>query len=266
MTFTLSDIYNHLMYINSRIHILSEAIMKTAALKVAAALSESFIRFILKKGTAFSPDMLDIMLWRSQLLISALQIILIVMLFYSSWKKLTRYINIVPEEDRKAMGSLQEEYFGEKISSLSVYSIRSLLELWAVIFTGAELLYCFTSMMYRKFAALMMLALFNGSILSGSIFVMLYNMTHGFKYLEILSSILLGVFITGIFLQDRILKFTSLSILLLFLLSFGMFEMQTVNIMGRDLGLVWTSVIYHISETAGLFLLSFYLSRHYKGL
>jgi len=254
------------MYINSRIHILSGAIMKTAALKITAALFEGIVRLIIKKETTLSPDMIDTVLWRFQLMISALQIILFFILFFHSWKKLSRYINLIPEDDRKALGDLQEEFFGENISSLSVSQVNSLLELWAVIFTGGELLYCFTSMMYRKFTALMMLALFNGSTLSGNIFVMLYNMSHGFKYIEILSSILLGVFITGIFLKDRMLKLSSLSILFLFLLSFGLFEMQTVNIMGRDIGLVWSSVIYHFSETLGLLLLSLYLSKHYKGL
>jgi len=254
------------MYINPRIHILSGAIRNVALLKIIAAIFEGILRFMLKKGTTLSPDMIDIVLWRSQFLISAVQIILIFVLFYISWKKLTRYIDVIPEEDRKAMGSLQEEFFGENIASLSVTSIKSLIELWAVIFTGAELLYCFTSLMYRRFTSLLMLALFNGSTASANFFVMLYNMTHGFKYQEILSSILLGVFITGIFLNDRILKLSSLSVLLIFLLAFALFDMQTVNIMGRDIGLVWTSVVCHASETIGLFLLSFYLSKHYKGL
>ena len=254
------------MYINSRIHILSGAIMKTAVLKIAAAVSEAIVRLILGRGTNLNPDMLDSVLWRSQLLISAVQIMLTFILFLVSWKKLIRYINVIPEDDRKDLGSLQEEYFGENIPSLSVSSIKNLLELWAVIFIVAELLYCFTSMMYRRFTSLMMLALFNGNPSSANIFVMLYNMTHGFKYMEILSSVLLGVYITGIFLDDRILKLSSLVIILLFLLSFGLFEMQTVSVSGHEIGLVWTSVIYHSTETIGLFLLSFYLSRHYRGL
>jgi hypothetical protein len=164
------------------------------------------------------------------------------------------------------MGELQKEVFGENIASLSVESVNRLLQLWAVIFVGAELIYVFTSIMYRRFIGMLMDALSQGEAMSDGTFVMLYNMTHGFKYLEILSAILLGVVVTGIFLNDRILKISSLAILLLFLLCFGAMQMQTVYLMGREVGIVWTSLIYHATETLGLFLLSLYLTIKYKGL
>ena len=113
---------------------------------------------------------------------------------------------------------------------------------------------------------MLMDALSTGEGMSDGTFIMLYNMTHGFKYLEILSAILLGVVMTGIFLNDRYLKLGSLAILLLFLVSFGAIQMQTVYLMGREIGIVWTSLIYHITETLGLFLLSLYLTVRYKGL
>ena len=97
-------------------------------------------------------------------------------------------------------------------------------------------------------------------------FIMLYNMTHGFKYLEILSAILLGVVMTGIFLSDQYLKIASMVILGLFLISFGLLQMQTVYLMGREVGIVWTSLIYHITETVGLIALARYLARRYRGL
>jgi hypothetical protein len=131
---------------------------------------------------------------------------------------------------------------------------------------GAELIYVFTSIMYRRFIGILMDALSLGEGMTDGTFVMLYNMTHGFKYLEILSAILLGVVMTGIFLNDRFLKLSSMAILLVFLISFSALQMQTVYLMGREIGIVWTSLIYHVTETLGLFLLSLYLSRHYKGL
>ena len=51
-----------------------------------------------------------------------------------------------------------------------------------------------------------------------------------------------------------------------YLLAFGLFQMQTVSLMGREIGIVWTSIIYHITETAGLLILSLYLTKRYKGL
>jgi hypothetical protein len=97
-------------------------------------------------------------------------------------------------------------------------------------------------------------------------FVVIYNMTHGFKYLEMLSAILLGVVITGIFLNDRFLKVASMAILLFFLLSFGVLQMQTISFFGREIGIVWTSTIHHVTETLGLVFLSLYLSKRFKGL
>ena len=35
---------------------------------------------------------------------------------------------------------------------------------------------------------------------------------------------------------------------------------------GQMVGIVWTSIIYHLTETVGLFLLAVYLSRRYRGL
>ena len=254
------------MYISIKKHVLSKAIMATALIKVVAAIVEGILRIFLQRANTASPDMLDIMLWHSQLVISLIQITITGVIFFITWRNLNRYVSVVPAEDRRSMGDLQKEYFGDNIASLSVSSVNRLLQLWAVIFVGAELIYLFTSIMYRRFIGMLMDALSSGQGMSDGTFVMLYNMTHGFKYLEILSAILLGVVMTGIFLNDRYLKLGSLAILLLFLVSFGAFQMQTVNLMGREFGIVWTSLIYHITETLGLFLLSLYLTVRYKGL
>ena len=254
------------MYISVDKHVLSKAIMMTAVVKLLAAMSEGALRFILQKNNSTSPDMLDIMLWHSQIVISLIQIAITAVIFYVAWRRLNHYVSIIPEEDRRSMGELQKEFFGDNIASLSVSSVNRLLQLWAVIFVGAELIYVFTSIMYRRFIAMLMDALSSGEAMTDGTFIMLYNMTHGFKYLEILSAILLGVVMTGIFLNDRYLKLGSLAILLLFLVSFGAIQMQTVFLMGREVGIVWTSLIYHITETLGLFMLSFYLTVRYKGL
>ena len=254
------------MYINVKKHILSNAILGVALVKILAAFTEGALRVLLQKRQYSTPDMLDSILWNCQLAISGIQIAITAIIFYYSWKKLNHYINTVPKEDRERMGELQKEYLGDKIASLSVSSVNRLQQLWAVIFVGAELIYVFTSIMYRRFIGMLMDALSGSASLTDGTFVMLYNMTHGFKYLEIISAILLGVVMTGIFLNDRFLKLASLVILVLFLISFGVLQMQTVYLMGREIGIVWTSIIYHITETVGLVLLSLYLSRHYKGL
>ncbi len=254
------------MYINIKKHILSNAILMVAVVKIIAAIIEGACRVFMEKAVDTSPDMLDIYLWRIQLISSAIQIIVVSVIFYKSWKKLNHYMQLIPKEDLDSMGELQREFLGKKNASLSVSSVNRLLQLWAVIFVGAELIYNFTSIMYRRFIAMLMDALSGGTAMTDGTFVMLYNMTHGFKYLEILAAILLGVVMTGIFLNDRYLKISSVVILALFLISFGVLQMQTVYLMGREIGIVWTSIIYHITETVGLAALSRYLATAYKGL
>ncbi len=255
------------MYINIKKHILSNTILSVAVVKIVAAICEGVLRAVLEKSDFRAPDMLDIWLWRAQMASSMIQMIIILFLFYRSWKVLNHYMNLVPKEDQQGMGELQKEYFGKnKLSSLSVSSVNRLLQLWAVIFVGAELIYDFTSIMYRRFIGMLMDALSSGTGMSDGTFVMLYNMTHGFKYLEILSAILLGVVMTGIFLNDRYLKIATVVILLLFLVAFAVMQMQTVYLMGREIGIVWTSMIYHTTETVGLVVLSRYLAKRYRGL
>lgn len=254
------------MYISMKKHILSNAIMMIAIIRILAAFLEGLVRFFMRKNSSLSPDMTDAYLWNAQMAISFIQILITIAVFFLSWKKLNHYMNLIPENDQKEMGDLQKEFLGGNIASLSVSSISRLLQLWAVIFVGAELIYDFTSIMYRRFISILMDALSSGSALSDGTFVMLYNMTHGFKYLEILSAILLGVVITGIFLNDRFLKLFCLIILLVFLLAFGVLRMQTVYLLGREIGIVWTSIIYHATETLGLIVFSYYLAKRYKGL
>lgn len=255
------------MYISVKKHILSNSILLVALVKIIAALLEGLARFICKRINVAQPDMMDITLWHIQLIISLIQIIVVGIIFYVAWSKLRHYMNLVPKEDQAGMGDLQKEVFGKKnIASLSVSSVNRLIQLWAVIFVGAELIYDFTSIMYRRFIGILIDALSESDGMTDGTFVMLYNMTHGFKYLEILAAILLGVVMTGIFLDDRYLKLLSLVVLLLFLLAFGVLQMQTVYLMGREIGIVWTSIIYHVTETIGLVALSRYLAKAYRGL
>ena len=253
------------MYISVKKHILSNSILMVAVIKIIAAIFEGSIRFFMNRSS-LSPDMLNTSLWLAQAVSSLLQIAAVIVIFYTAWRRLDHYMNIVPQEDRREMGRLQEEIFGKNVASLSATSVSRLLQLWAVIFIGAELIYCFTSLLYRRFIEILMGALYLGSGFTDGYFVLLYNMTHGFKYIEILTAILLGVVMTGIFLNDRYLKIAALTVAVFFMLAFGVFQMQNISFMGREVGVVWTSLIYHATETLGLIVLSRYLARKYRGL
>ena len=89
------------MYISVRKHILSNAIMGVAIIKIIAALLEGGIRILLNNSSTTTPSILDSMLWRCQIISSLTQILLIIIIFYFSWKKLEHYMSIVPKEDQK---------------------------------------------------------------------------------------------------------------------------------------------------------------------
>ena len=212
------------------------------------------------------PDMADNYIWITQLIFSFVRLLAMLAVFLIARKKLSKYMGVVEEDDFAEMGRLQEEVFGNKISSLSADAISRLLQIWAVILIGTQFVYDITSLQYRRFVNELTLLLANGEMLTGTSFVSLYNSTHGFKYLGMLIAILLGVMMTGIFLNDRILKIVTVSITGVFLLSFSVFQMYTFNVFGHSIGVVWTSVIFHITETVGIIVLSIYLRQKYRGV
>ncbi len=251
------------MYLSKHKHLLSKCILYVAVIKIISAFIEGTLRLFLNNNVN-SPDMLNNIKFTVTAIISITQIILIAVIFLMTWKKMNHYMTIVPEEDKYELAELQRDYLGKGLSSLNADSLGKLLQLWAAIFIGAEIVYDFSSIMYRRFISILSGALSNDA--SNSTFIALYNMTHGFKYLEILIALLIGVMMTGIFLNDNFLKIAAIAVAVLFLLSFSLFEMQTVNFLGRAIGIVWSSIIYHFAETLGLVLFSYYLQKKYNGL
>lgn len=254
------------MYFGNRKHILSKALLWAALINILTFALSSLTRLVLRNSSSILPDMSDDYIWLSQLVFSFLRLIAMVAVFALAWKKLEKYMGVVAEDDKAEMGRLQEEVFGGKISSLSADAISRLLQIWAVILVGTQFVYDITSLQYRKFVNELTLLLAGGDTLTGSSFISLYNSTHGFKYLGMLIAILLGVMMTGIFLNDRFLKIVTASVTGAFLLSFAVFQMETFEIFGRSIGVVWTSVIFHVTETVGIIAFSIYLRKKYRGL
>ncbi len=240
--------------------------MAAALINIITAMISGLLRLILTRNDSITAAMADEISWIIQVIISALQLILLCFLFYYAFRKLGRYMKTVAVDDREAMGKLQEEVFGTKLSVLSAEATRRLLQIWAVILIGVELIYDITSSLYREFV----MQLFNMELLTGGIFsggfTILYNSTHGFKYLGMLIAILLGIMMTGIFLDDRLLKTVASVLAVLFLIAFSVFQMNTISIFGRMVGVVWTSVIFHATETVGLLTVAVYMRTHYQGV
>ncbi len=252
------------MYFSKKTHFLSYAIMASALIRLAGAMMEGIIRMTLSRVAGLLPDMLDTVMWRVQTVSSIAQMALIAVVFFLTWKKLSRFKKLIDEDDHEELGRLQQEVLGEHLSSLTANEIGQLLQIWAIILIGAEFIYYITSVIYRRFILELVLFALSGAEYTS--FVSLYNLTHGFKYLEMMTAILLGVVMTAIFLEDRYLRIAAVVIAVVFLLAFGVSQMHTASFSGKEVGIVWTSVIFHLTETVGLFVLSVYLAKHYRGL
>ena len=254
------------MYINKKNHILSGVIFGTALFNLVFESVESIQRLILKRAYSTSPDMLEMSLWNSRMICSFIKLMIIMVLFYIAWMKLKKLASTVGDDDMIEMAKLQREALGDKLSSLSAYSISQLMQLWAAIFIGAELVYDVTSIIYRDFVAALSTLFDMSDQAMANAFVDFYNNTHGFKYMGMQIAIMLGIFVTGVFLKDVLLKIVAFAVTAVYTLAFMILSMNTLVIFNRSVGIVWTSVIFHMTQTVGLAVLAIYMSKKYKGL
>ncbi|MCR5626198.1 MAG: hypothetical protein K6F99_02660 [Lachnospiraceae bacterium] len=250
------------MYFNRKKHILSKTLMLSALINCLAFFLQGASRLIINKANIYSPDMMDTAIHNFSMVVSVLQLFATALVFYIAWKSLKKDLALVEEGDYYEMGRLQEEVFGKNVSTLNADSIKSLLEIWAVILVGVGAVYDVSSLIYRNFIIRLSISMQD----HGMDFVSLYNLTHGFKYLEMFIAILIGVVMTGIFLNEKFLKIIAICISVAFILSFAIFESSSIQIFGRYIGVVWTSVIFHLTDTVGLFALALYLRKRYIGV
>ena len=252
------------MYFSNKKHLLSHAIMLSAVIRLSGSVIEGIARMIINRSVSLLPDMMDSYLTIVQMISSFFEIVLIAVVFLLSWKKLKRYMNVIEDDDREELEKLQAEVFGDDLPTLRAEAIDQLLQIWGMILAGVELIYYVSSLIYKQFTTELMMLMLNG--LEYTSFVSIYNLSHGFKYLEMFTAIVIGVMVTSIILHDNYLKIAAVLITMIFLAAFGIFQMQTIELPGRQIGIVWTSVIYHLTETIGLFVLSVYLAKRYRGL
>ena len=252
------------MYIEKKNHILSKAIFVTAAANLLIEAGISIYRLILKSGKTIEPDMLSSNIWNAQQLASTLMLFIIAVVFFLAWKKLSHIRNLIPEEDRTEMAKLQEETLGGKRPILSSYSVSQLLQLWAAILLCAQLIYQATSIIYKNFIE----QLYSFADLTDDettvMLAYIYNNSHGFKYIGMFIAITVGIFITGVFLRDKLLRTVSIVLILLYVAAISVTNMHTINIFGHQIGVVWTSVLFHFLQTIGLIVLSIYLAKEKK--
>ena len=255
------------MYISKKTHILSGVLMKTAVINLAGSGVNSITRTIMNKKVAILfPAMTDDFIWYGQVMISILQIAATAVVFQLAWKQLLRYRGVVDIEDFVEMAKLQEEVNPKGISTLSSYSIGQLLQIWAVILIGVRFVYDLSAVVYRNFVTQISQIAVTASLFGGVSLVEVYNNTHGFKYIGMFIAVMLGTIMTAIFLRDRLLKLICAGVTIFYMLAFVVVNMGSINFFGMSVGIVWTSIIFHISETVGMMGLAVYLSKMYRGL
>ncbi len=255
------------MYINKKLHILSKALMNTAIINIAGSALIGLYRITLaKKISALMPAMSDNATWYGQVVISILQVAATIVVFYRAFRVHNKYNSLIPAEDYAEMSRLQEEMNMENISTLSLYSIHQLLQIWAVILIGVRVVYDLSAITYRKMVLQLSQVVLTASLFGGVSLADVYNNSHGFKYIGMFTAVVLGTIMTAIFLKDRLLALISLGVTVFFMLAFVVMNMWSVSLLGMDVGIVWTSMIFHASETVGLVGLAYYLSSKYRGL
>ncbi|SDB68267.1 hypothetical protein [Butyrivibrio sp. INlla16] len=253
------------MFINRKTHYLSDSLFCASGIHLLANLILFIARQLIRSKNASRPDMLNSRILMSQFIVSSLMILVMAFVFVSKWRALKKSLSVVEESDKLKMAVLQQEVMGSSVPTLSGDAIIQLLELWGVILVGVRLVYDISSIVYRKFILnLTELADYTKELREQ--YVMIYNSSHGFKYISLLVALLLGLFMTGICLKDRLLKAMALLLISFFLISFVLLGMQTVTVGDYRIGIVWSSLIFHFTETFGLLGLGIYLRRRYVGV
>lgn len=254
------------MYLSSKKHILSTAIMCVAAINVVAELCNVVSRKIAVRLDPTRPDMMDANIWKMQLVIAVIQLLANMLVFYLAYRKTKHYLHLIPEEDADEMAMLQKEINPTGISQLNIKDTYNLLMVWAVILLGVQFVYELTSVAYKNFITQLMGTVPTDNAEAYGAFVSMYNSSHGFKYVGMLIAITIGIVTTGIFLKDKFLIFTGGMLMVVFLIAFLWVEQTTLTISSRTISVVWTSVIFHCIQTGGLLVMAVYLRYRFKGM
>lgn len=254
------------MYFNSKIHLLSTTLFIVALANTLAEGAAGGIRLLVRRDPSLLPDMMNPLIANVGSIAGLARIVVAVIAFYLSWRRLQRYMSLVDSDDSEDMGRLQSEFLKDDKSALKVVEIEQLLRVWAVILIGVEMVYDITAEGYSRFIDQLSTLINYNDVTAVELFASIYNSTHGFKYIGMLIAILMGIIVTGIFLEDKYLVIAAGISTLVFLGAFFLVQMDTVTIFHKSVGIVWTSVIFHAMQTFGILAFSLYIRRSYRGL
>ena len=253
------------MYFSPKKHILSNVLLFVAMLRLIAAAVSLAVRLIMRRG-GILPDLADETLARMQLVPAAAVLLITALIFLTALIEIGRNLRVIPKEERQELARLQEETFGERNAALPAETVRKLLLIWLAILVGAQSMYDLSAEIYRRFVTGLARAFIDATGSTGSAYASFYNLGHGFKYQGMLVALLLGIIVTAIFLDDKVLKIIAYIIAVLFLISSTSIGMASVAVMGDTIGIVWSSVIFHVMDTVGLAVLAMYMRMRYHGV
>lgn len=252
------------MYLNKNKHIITYYLIIAATVKIFGMIGNSLVRFFLV-GSDSEIAALNFNIDRVGYIISCLQIVILVATFVHFKKQISHYRRLIPEDEYEEIAKLQKEVLKEHVSTLSLDQIDKLLKLWGFILIAMQVIYDLTTMVYEAMITYI-LSLVRITELDMSIFVAMYNSSHGLKYIGMMIALIIGMYVSGLFLNDRIMVMTSFALLAVFMIMFLFVNSSSFNMLGKSMVIVWTSVIFHASETVGLLGIALYIRYRYKGM
>lgn len=254
------------MYLSKNKHIISIALFISSCITLLAQAVNAVLRLAINRKYSDAPDMLNSVVFKAQHIVAAVEILGICIVFFLALKKLARLKTMFDDDEEREIAQLQREYNIGGISSINVEAMSQLTSIWAFILIGARVIYEIISWLYTAFIEKLYMVSAVSSPEAAEMIVSIYNDTHAFKYQGMFIAISIGIFITGVFLKDRFLKIFAVVMSLLFVIASYASNMTSINAMGRTIGVVWTSVIFHIFQTIGLMFIAVYLAKKHKGM
>lgn len=252
------------MYINKNRHYLSTFLMIVAITNILTMFVTAAGRMLLVRSSA-EVAMLNNKVEIMNGVVSLLQILFTIVVFVYFVRKIKHIKRLIPKEDYAELAMLQKEMLGDNVSLLDIDQTDCLIKLWGFILIAMQFIYELSTKVYEKMI-MDILVLFQLSGLGSDVFVNMYNSSHGFKYLCMMSAIMIGVYVSGLFLKDKIMINVAFIMLALFMLAFLFINSTSLSMLGRDMEIVWTSVMFHVLETGGLLVTALYIRFRYSGM
>lgn len=238
-------------------YILSDSLSKTALLNFLCVMVGAGVRFIFRHAEELNPDMQNMHFTVVGMVIAVVRVMLTAVIFMLASRRIKA---VIANEGFADPAKLKQEMNPAGSTLLTAYSTRKMLQVWGVILVAANLLQEFCSRMYQNVIDQLQSYYIGESMVSNEA-VAMYNSTHGFKYIGMITALIIGFFVTGVFLNDRKLMILSAVMMVAFAIAFGMLQMFTLKFADRSIGIVWTGVIYYLNNTVVLFLFSLYTRR-----